>query len=59
MPYMNLRETFTNLKEKNNLLQAKVTTQIKSWNNVWQKTRTIWNLIKQIWNTETTGEMDN
>lgn len=59
MPYMNLRETFTNLKEKNNLLQAKVTTQIKSWNNVWQKTRTIWNLIKQIWNTETTGELDN
>lgn len=58
MPYMNLRETFTNRKEKN-LLQAKVTTQIKPWNNVWQKTRTIWSLKKQVWNTYTTGELDN
>lgn len=38
---MSIREIFTNLKEKNNLSKAEVTTQIKSWTNVWQKTRTI------------------
>lgn len=37
---MSIREIFTNLKEKNNLSKAEVTTQIKSWTNVWQKTRT-------------------
>lgn len=46
--YWGKKEQLTSLIKKN--------FNTKSWNTVWEKTRTIWNLKQQIWNASTTGK---